>query len=172
MSYTLAALLPRGRRGLRVLDSPNVSQNYGSLVPDAARYTPPELARNGWDAIKRSNHWVVDSFDFGVLIYESFNGDYTGTEQAGQTKSVPPTMQTGYKRLVNANPKARISVGSFLEMGQRGGGFFDSPLIKLTDGIENLGVKSPEEREAFLEYVGFFPVQHACVLTCRATSMV
>ncbi|EPE08186.1 scy1 protein kinase [Ophiostoma piceae UAMH 11346] len=134
-----------------VKDDEAIIYNYGSLVPDAARYTPPELARNGWDAIKRSNHWVVDSFDFGVLIYESFNGDYTGTEQAGQTKNVPPTMQTGYKRLVNANPKARVSVGNFLEMGQRGGGFFDSPLIKLTDGIENLGVKSQEEREAFLD---------------------
>lgn len=134
-----------------VKDDEAIIYNYGSLVPDAARYTPPELARNGWDAIKRSNHWVVDSFDFGVLIFESFNGEYTGTDQAGQTKGVPPTMQTGYKRLVNTNPKARISVGSFLEMGQRGGAFFDSPLIKLTDGIENLGVKSPEEREEFLD---------------------
>lgn len=122
-------------------------------MPDAGRYTPPELARNGWDAIKRSNHWVVDSFNFGVLVYEAFNGDYVGSDQAGQTKNVPPTMQTGYKRLVNANPKSRISVANFLDMGQRRGAFFDSPLIKLTDGIENLGVKTEEERESFLEYV-------------------
>ncbi|CAK7208857.1 Nuclear aminoacylation-dependent tRNA export pathway component [Sporothrix bragantina] len=125
--------------------------NYGSLVPDAGRYTPPELARGGWDAIKRSNHWVVDSFNFGVLLYEVFNGDYAGSDQAGQTKNIPPTMQTGYKRLVNANPKSRISVANFLDMGQRHGAFFDSPLIKLTDGIENLGVKTEAEREAFLE---------------------
>ncbi|CAK7225979.1 Nuclear aminoacylation-dependent tRNA export pathway component [Sporothrix eucalyptigena] len=125
--------------------------NYGSLVPDAGRYTPPELARGRWDTIKRSNHWVVDSFNFGVLIYEVFNGDYAGSDQAGQTKNVPPTMQTGYKRLLNANPKSRISVANFLDMGQRHGAFFDSPLIKLTDGIENLGVKTESEREQFLE---------------------
>lgn len=134
-----------------VKDDDAIIYNYGSLVPDAARYTPPELARNGWDAIKRSNHWVVDSFNFGVLIYEAFNGDFAGSDQAGQTKNVPPTMQTGYKRLVNANPKARISVANFLDMGQRHGAFFDSPLIKLTDGIENLGVKTEEERESFLD---------------------
>ncbi|EFX03834.1 protein kinase family protein [Grosmannia clavigera kw1407] len=135
-----------------VKDDEAVIYNLGSLVPDAGRYTPPELVRNGWEAIKRCNHSAVDSFNFGILLYEAFNnGDYTGTDQAGQTKGIPPTMQTGYKRLVNANPKARITVGNFLELGQRSGAFFDSPLIKLTDGIENLGVKSETEREQFLD---------------------
>ncbi len=135
----------------RLCTNPARHQNFGSMVPDAARYTSPELAR-GWDAIKRSNHWVVDSFNFGVLIFEAFNGDFM-PDQAGQTKNVPPTMQTGYKRLVNANPKSRISVSNFLDMGQRHGAFFDSPLIKLTSGIENLGVKTEDERDQFLECV-------------------
>lgn len=75
-----------------------------------------------------------------------------GSNQVGQTKAIPPSMHSSYKRLVNANPKARLSVGHFLEQGQRRGGFFDTPLIKLTDGVDNLGVKSAQEREAFLEY--------------------
>ncbi len=120
-------------------------------MPDSGRYTPPELARSGWDAIKKNPHTAVDSYDFGVLVFEVFNGDFMGSDQAGQTKNVPPTMHSSYKRLVNANPKARVSVGHFLEQGQRSGSFFDSPLIKLTEGVDNLGVKSEEEREAFLE---------------------
>jgi len=60
-------------------------------------------------------------------------------------------MQAGYKRLVNANAKARLSVAHFLEQGQRSGSFFDSPLIKLTDGVDNLGVKTETERDEFLE---------------------
>jgi len=126
-------------------------QTYGSLVPDSGRYTPPELARSGWDAIKRSPHSAVDSFSFGALIFEVFNGDFTSADQAGQTKNIPPSMHASYKRLVNANPKARLSIGHFLEQGQRSGSFFDSALIKLTDGVDNLGVKSETEREAFLE---------------------
>ena len=122
-------------------------------MPDAARYTPPELARSGWEALKRSPHSAVDSYNFGTLIFEVFNGTFTGPEQAGQTKNIPPGVQASYKRLVNANPKARLSVAHFLEQGLRRGSFFDSPLIKLTEGVDNLGVKSEEEREAFLEYV-------------------
>ncbi|KFA64971.1 hypothetical protein S40285_03863 [Stachybotrys chlorohalonatus IBT 40285] len=134
-----------------VKDDEAVIYTYGSLVPDSGRYTPPELAQGGWDTIKKHPHTAVDSFNFGTLIYEVFNGDYHGTDQAGQTKGVPPSMQTSYKRLCNANPKARISIGNFLDQGSRTGSFFDSPLIKLTEGIDNLGVKSPSEREEFLD---------------------
>jgi SCY1-like protein 1 len=38
-----------------------------------------------------------------------------------------------------------------LEQGRRSGGFFSTPLIKLTDGVDNLGMKSEEEREEFLK---------------------
>ncbi|KAI1816277.1 ARM repeat-containing protein [Poronia punctata] len=134
-----------------VKDDDAIIYRYGSSVPDSSRYTPPELARSGWDAIKKSPHSAVDAYNFGTTIFEVFNGDFTGPDQAGQTKGIPPTMHAGYRRLVNANPKARITVGAFLEQGRRSGSFFDSPLIKLTDGIDNLGVKSEEERAAFLD---------------------
>ncbi|KAG5998976.1 hypothetical protein E4U43_002339 [Claviceps pusilla] len=134
-----------------VKDDESVIYTYGSLMPESARYAPPEIARGGWDAIKKNPHSATDSFGYGVLIFETFNGDYNGADQAGQTKNIPPTMHSSYKRLCNANPKARINISAFLDQGNRPGAFFDSPLIKLTEGIDNLGVKSPSEREEFLE---------------------
>ena len=85
------------------------------------------------------------------MIFEVFNGDSSGADQAGQTKNIPPSMHSSYKRLMNANPKARVSVGNFLDQGLRRSAFFDSPLIKLTDSVDNLGMKSETEREEFLE---------------------
>jgi len=76
-----------------------------------------------------------------------------GSDQAGQTKGIPPSMHSSYRRLVNSNPKARLSVGNFLEQGRRNGGFFDTPLIKLTESIDSLGMKTEEEREQFLKCV-------------------
>ncbi|GJN79090.1 hypothetical protein PLIIFM63780_002603 [Purpureocillium lilacinum] len=132
--------------GFEVLSSVKDDEStYGSLVPDSARYAPPEIAQGGWDVIKKNPHSAVDSFNFGTLIFEVFNGDYNGRDQAGQTKNVPPTMQSSYKRLCNANPKARITVASFLDQGSRTGAFFDSPLIKLTEGIDNLGVNDLDQ---------------------------
>lgn len=93
---------------------------------------------------------ATDAYNFGILIFEVFNGDFMGSDQVGQTKNIPPNIQASYKRLVNANPKARLSVGHFLEQGMRNGGFFETPLIKLSEGVESLGMKSEEEREEFL----------------------
>ncbi|KAL6714981.1 Nuclear aminoacylation-dependent tRNA export pathway component [Lecanora helva] len=131
-------------------DDDAVIYRYGSFVLESNRYAPPEVAKSGWEAIKRHPLSAVDSFDFGILTFEVFNGCFINTDQVGQTKNLPPTMHQSYKRLLNANPKARLSVTHFRDQGRRNGGFFDTPLIKLSEGIESLGLKNEGEREEFL----------------------
>ncbi|KAK5987185.1 putative inactive serine/threonine-protein kinase scy1 [Cladobotryum mycophilum] len=114
-----------------VKDDESAIYTYGSLVPDSARYAPPEVARGSWEVIKKNPIAAVDSFNFGTLIYEVFNGDFHGSDQVGQTKDIP-------------------HIANFIDQGNRTGSFFDSPLIKLTEGIDNLGVKSGDERDEFL----------------------
>lgn len=121
-------------------------------MPDSGRYAPPEIAKGGWDATKKNPIHAIDAFDFGILITESFSGSFSGADQVGQTKNIPPSMHQCYKRLVNANPKARLSVGSFLDQGQRSGGFFQTSLIQITEDIENLGLKADAEKEELLRY--------------------
>ncbi|KFY43513.1 hypothetical protein V494_01951 [Pseudogymnoascus sp. VKM F-4513 (FW-928)] len=131
-------------------DDEAVIYRYGSLVPESARYMPPELAKSGWETIKKNPATALDAYNFGILLFETFNGDLLGSDQIGQTKGIPSNMQPSYKRLINANPKARSSVAHFLDQGRRNGGFLDTPLIKLTEGVDSLGMKSENEREEFL----------------------
>jgi SCY1-like protein 1 len=112
----------------------------------------PEIARSGWEAIKRNPVHVFDAYQFGILIFEAFNGNSMISDEAGQTKGIPPSMHQSYKRLFSQNPKARISVGQFLEQGQRQGGFFQTPLIQITEDIENLGLKADSEKDEVLRY--------------------
>lgn len=119
-------------------------------MPDSGRYSAPELARAGWSVIKSNPISAVDAYGFGTLIFEAFNGEFTGGDQAGQTRNIPPNMHSSYKRLVAPSPKSRLSVAHFLDQGRRSGGFFETPLIKLTESIDNLGMKTEEEREVFL----------------------
>ncbi|KFZ14951.1 hypothetical protein V501_02973 [Pseudogymnoascus sp. VKM F-4519 (FW-2642)] len=131
-------------------DDEAVIYRYGSLVPESARYMPPELAKSGWETIKKNPATALDAYNFGILLFETFNGDFLGSDQVGQTKGIPSNMQPAYKRLINANPKSRSSVAHFLDQGRRNGGFLDTPLIKLTEGVDSLGMKSENEREEFL----------------------
>lgn len=143
--------------GFDVLSSMNdedaVIYTFGSLVPDSARYSPPEVAKGGWEVLKKNPLHAVDAYNYGVMMFEIFNGSFMGSEQAGQTKGVPPSMQPNYKNLTNGNPKVRRSIAQFLDQGRRIGGFFQTPLIQLTEGIESLGIKNETEREEFLAYV-------------------
>jgi len=86
-------------------------------------------------------------------MFEVFNGSFITSDQIGQTKNIPPSMHQSYKRLLNASPKARLSVSQFRDQGRRSGGFFETPLIKLSQGLDSLGLKSDGEREEFLRFV-------------------
>jgi SCY1-like protein 1 len=127
-----------------------VIYNYGGLVPDSGRFAPPEVSDSGWTAIKRSPLAAADSFGLGILIFEVFNGGFRGADQLNQTKTIPPSMVQGYRRLITSNPKLRLSPGHFVEQGKKAGGFFETPLIRLTTDVDNLGLKSESERDQFL----------------------
>ncbi|KAJ5297876.1 hypothetical protein N7508_008125 [Penicillium antarcticum] len=123
---------------------------YGSIMPDAARFTPPEVVRGGWDTIKSHPLTAVDAYGLGILIFEVFNGNFSGGDQVGKTTNIPPSMQQSYKRLCTANPKLRLSPGHFVEQGKKHGGFFQTPLIRMTEDIDSLGLKTDAEREEFI----------------------
>ncbi|KAF2793572.1 ARM repeat-containing protein [Melanomma pulvis-pyrius CBS 109.77] len=127
-----------------------VLPTYGSLIPDSIRYMPPEVSKGGWDVIRQNPTHAIDAYNFGSLIFEVFNGSYLGSDQLGQMKNIPPSMHQTYKRLLNPNPKSRMSVSQFLDQGMRLGGFFQTPLIQVTEDIENLGLKADDERDELL----------------------
>lgn len=134
-------------------DDDAVIYRYGGAIPEGDHYNPPEIAKSKWETIKRHPLSAVDSYDFGLLTFEVFNGCFVTVDQIGQTKNVPPSMHQSYKRLLNSSPKARLSVTHFRDQGRRTGGFFETPLIKLSEGLESLGLKSDGEREEFLRFV-------------------
>ncbi|KAH6639445.1 armadillo-type protein [Boeremia exigua] len=133
-----------------VKEDDSMLPTYGGLIPDAGRYMAPEIVKAGWEVIKQNPTPAVDAYDFGILIFECFNGSYSSSDQLQQLKSIPPSMHQSYKRLLNPNPKSRMSVGQFLDQGKRIGGFFQTPLIQVTEDIDNLGLKAEDERNELL----------------------
>ncbi|RKF83702.1 N-terminal kinase-like protein [Golovinomyces cichoracearum] len=131
-------------------DDDAIIYSHGCLLPDNARRAPPELSKSGWDLIKKNPPTAVDAYSFGLLISEVFDNYNSRDTQAAHTTKIPASMQASYRRLMNDNPKARISVGDFFDQGSRKGGYFVTPLIKLTETIEQLGMKSEQEKEEFL----------------------
>ncbi|KAL9081708.1 MAG: hypothetical protein Q9159_007106 [Coniocarpon cinnabarinum] len=122
---------------------------YSSLVPNLGQLMPPEVSRGSWDVIKSIPVHAIDSFDYGLLVAECFNGTFIPADQAAQASNIPTSMTQTYRRLFHANPKARLSTSNFLDQGRRSGGFFQTPLINLTEGVDKLGLMSDGERDDF-----------------------
>ncbi|CUS13445.1 unnamed protein product [Tuber aestivum] len=132
-------------------DDDPVTYKFGGLLPDSGRYAAPEVVKGGWDALRNQPIHAADSWNFGTLIYEVFNaGAFTNSEQLAQAKRIAPNMVPSYKRLIQQNPKTRLSVAHFLDQGSRSRAFFDTPLIHVAQFVENMGVKNQKEREEFL----------------------
>ncbi|KAK9246123.1 armadillo-type protein [Lipomyces tetrasporus] len=140
-------------------DEEPVIYTFGGLVPEAGRYASPEVAKSGWDILKKQPHHLLDSWLFGVLIYECFNGKVTTSDQlqSSMRKQIPPELFGPFKKLVQQVPRQRASVKQFIDVGRDdskatpGGGFFRTDMIALSESIDNLSVQSDYEREVSLK---------------------
>jgi SCY1-like protein 1 len=134
-------------------------------VPDSSRYAPPEVAKGGWGTITAQSIPALDSWYFAILMFELFSGPFSNSEQLSSPKGFPSGILPPYKRLISPGPKTRLPVAQFLDQGKRNGGYFDTPLIRITEFIENMSVKSEFERKEFLRYNIMFTKQRDTLLT-------
>ncbi|KAK9447537.1 armadillo-type protein [Limtongia smithiae] len=139
-------------------DEEPIIYTFGGLVPDARRYAAPEI-KGGWDILKKQPHHLLDSYLFGALIFEVFNGRFATSDQlqSSMRKNIPAELFGPFKKLVQPVPRQRASVKQFVDVGRDerketpGSGFFKTDMIDLTEGLENLSLQSEYERDIFVK---------------------
>ncbi|ODQ79017.1 hypothetical protein BABINDRAFT_162088 [Babjeviella inositovora NRRL Y-12698] len=106
---------------------------------------PPEAER-GMEGIRKAPV-KYDSFRFGCLIYELFNGKAYQLRELASTGKIPATLIPAYKRLV-----ASFSLRSTIEMFYHSGEttFFHTPLIHFDAELTELAYGENEAKLAFL----------------------
>lgn len=133
-----------------------VLERSGGMLSESHKYAAPEIGSKGWSAASPA----LDSWQLGCLVYEVFNGLFSNPAQLNQPKAVPNDLSKVYLRLVQPNPKMRISPSAFLTQGLKS--FFQTDLIHCSEFLNNIGIKSTAEREAFLDSMarslGEFPL--------------
>ncbi|CAG8593593.1 5786_t:CDS:10, partial [Acaulospora morrowiae] len=127
------------------------SPTYGGLVHESSKYASPEISKSSWDILKDHDIWVTDSWNYGILIYEVYNGKFTSSKQLDGLGSIPRDMQASYKQLINVNPKSRLSISNFIDIGLRANGYFQNDLIQTILFLENMNIKETEEKNNFFK---------------------
>jgi SCY1-like protein 1 len=128
---------------------------YGSLLPVSSRYAPPEVAKEGWQTSQRLPS-TVDSWQAGVLIYETFNGPIaaSGAIQIPSSRGKIPSalLWNIQKTLTNQNPKQRVRIPKMLENSQAAEAFH-STMSDISEALKSLSIASDYQFNDFLEKV-------------------
>ncbi|SAM04305.1 hypothetical protein [Absidia glauca] len=125
---------------------------FGGLVPDAQKYTPPEVKQSSWSSVKDLPTTAVDSYQLGCLIYEVYNRRFDSSDQlVHQTGSIPAPMIPLYKSLLQPSPRTRGDADAFLDEGMRSrkNAVFAVDFIRVNLFLENISIKDQGEKEAF-----------------------
>ncbi|KAJ3749224.1 armadillo-type protein [Lentinula detonsa] len=165
--------------GFEVLSNPKddaaVLYSLGSLLPDNMSWAPPEVKKGGWSSLKQGDPPAADAYALGLLINATFNPDHHPPATASPPHppptaaaraNIPNTVFSLYKKLLNPNPKGRLTAKGFLEIGMSDSGFFSSNrLVKVCLGLDNFALASESEKMILLrtlhESVDSFPSEFA-----------
>nr|CAG8541509.1 962_t:CDS:10 [Entrophospora candida]CAG8551543.1 7581_t:CDS:10 [Entrophospora candida] len=115
---------------------------FGGLVYDSSKYASPEISKSSWNVLKDFDVGVADSWNYGTLIYEIYNGPFSSTNQLSNIGSIP-------QKLTQTNPKIRLNISQFLEEGMEDGGCFQNNLIQINLFLENMNIKEQKEKDLF-----------------------
>ncbi|KAL4074349.1 armadillo-type protein [Scleroderma yunnanense] len=155
--------------GFEVLSNPKddlaVLYTMGGLLPDAMTCASPEVKKNGWSVLKDGPIHAADSYSLGILLHTVFNPvdpppatvqPPHPPPQLSSRGSIPQSVFPSFKKLLNPNPKTRISPKTFLDVGMAetagdGSGFFsNNRLVKVCGGLDNFSLNNEAEKVALL----------------------
>ncbi|TFK53983.1 ARM repeat-containing protein [Heliocybe sulcata] len=168
--------------GFEALSNKDDMSGYyiASSLPDSMKYASPEVKKSGWFVLKEHDPGALDGYSLGILLNSVFNPSFPvppTTEPphppptASSRGAIPAGLFPSFKRLLNPNPKGRLTPKGFLEIGMaetagEGSGFFaNNNLVKICAGLDNFNIASDAEKGTFLrtlkESASSFPPEFA-----------
>ena len=154
----------------------------GGLIPGSMSYAPPEVKKSGWSTLKEYACFLpnllpptddvysgpisaADSYALGLLLHSVFNPTHLPLEaaepphpppQPSSSGAIPPSVFPSFKKLLNPNPKGRMTPKTFLDAGMAEtageslGFFCSNRLVKVCAGLDNFSLGSEAEKVTLL----------------------
>ncbi|KAJ6497835.1 armadillo-type protein [Mycena sanguinolenta] len=154
--------------GFDLLSNPKeetaVLYTLGGQLPDAQAWASPEIKKGGWSSLKENDPAAADAYALGLLLHAVFNPTHPLPATASPPHPPPPPSSRGaipnsvfpsFKKLLNPNPKGRLTAKGFLAIGMADTGFFaNNRLVKVCLGLDNFALSSESEKNGLLRTLG------------------
>ncbi|KAF8160923.1 hypothetical protein B0H34DRAFT_698710 [Crassisporium funariophilum] len=156
-------------------DDSSLLYTMGSLLPGSSMWASPEVKKSGWSILKESDPAAADAYALGLLLHGVFNPSHPTPPTAepphpppapSSRGAIPASLFPHFKKLLNPNPKGRLTAKGFLEIGMAETGFFsNNRLVKVCSGLDNFALGSESEKNLLLrnlkESASSFPPEFA-----------
>ena len=108
---------------------------------------------------------AIDAYALALSIFNMFNPSVShppflsppyNPPQPSSRGTIPPSLWSSFKKMLNPNPKGRMTpkalldVGMAESLGENGGFFRGNGLFKICEGLGNFGLMADGERAALL----------------------
>jgi len=110
---------------------------------------------------RRADVAAADAYALGLLLHSVFNPNQPPPPTAepphpppapSSRGAIPTSVFPAFKKLLNPNPKGRLSAKAFLEIGMAETGFFsNNRLVKVCGGLDNFALSSEAEKNMLLK---------------------
>ncbi|CAK5281427.1 unnamed protein product [Mycena citricolor] len=165
--------------GFDLLSNPKeegaVLYTLGGQLPEAGAWASPEVKKGGWSVIKENEPAAADAYALGLLLHAVFNPSHPPPAtanpphpppQPSSRGAIPNSIFPSFKKLLNPNPKGRLTAKGFLAIGMAETGFFaNNRLVKVCLGLDNYALSSESDKALLLrtlsETANSFPPEFA-----------
>ncbi|KAJ9115267.1 hypothetical protein QFC20_001134 [Naganishia adeliensis] len=118
----------------------------------------PEVKKGGWGVLKDSDPAVTDSYVFALLIHTIYNPhqslpELTAAPTQATAGAIPRSLFPIFKRMLNPNPRTRLSTTSFLPELEKVGFWQGNNLVELVDSLEAFELASEGEKASLLRRI-------------------
>lgn len=144
-------------KGTETIPDVIIAGRNSGILP--VQYRAQELMKSAGSAAPPSVIHSTDAWSLGCLIYHIFNANFSSPQQLASPGNIPSTLSPDYKKLLATNPMNRLNPKTLLE----GSLFFQNDLVSTVVFLENLAIKSTDEKTSFFihfsEHMNDFPTK-------------
>ncbi|OXH27111.1 SCY1-like [Cryptococcus neoformans] len=140
-------------------DAGGILWGLGGVAPgDIGERCAPEVRKGGWSALRETDPAQHDTYLFAVLLFTLYNPHsplppLSSQPTPSSSGTLPKVLFPLWKRMLNPNPRTRLTTISFTDEAEKAGFWASNPFVSLVKGLDNFELQSESDKLSLLRII-------------------
>ncbi|CAD6573941.1 MAG: hypothetical protein TREMPRED_000967 [Tremellales sp. Tagirdzhanova-0007] len=140
-------------------DASGVLWGLGGLAPgNVGERSGPEVRKGSWGVLRDTDPAQSDTYLLALLLFSLYNfqsplPSLTSQPTPSSSGALPKSLYPLWKRMLNPNPRTRLSTTSFVSEAAATGFWTANPLSALVEGLDGFELRSEGEKLGLLRLI-------------------